>query len=94
MITIPMKLSSLQAGLVSWLASRRNELKGVVVSHNPPGVQFASEKQLKLFTACIAWDYQVDALLMAFISGKVGKVKYENLIGETNEMIDRLKMQK
>lgn len=94
MITIPMKLSTLQTGLVPWLASRRKELQGVVVSHNPPGVQFASEKQIKLFSACIAWDYQVDALLMAFISGKVGKVKYENLIGETNEMIDRLKMPK
>ena len=94
MITVPMKLNALQAGVVSWLVSRRNELEGVKVSANPPGIQFASERQVRVFAACVCWDYQVDALLLAFTSGKIGKVKYESLIGETNEMIDRLKIPK
>lgn len=91
MITLPMKLSDLQSGVVTWLSSRRSELQGVRVSVNPPGIQFDSVRQAKVFSACVSWDYQVDALLMAFTSGRIGRVKYENLIGETNEIIDRIK---
>ncbi len=90
MIVAPMKLSALQAQVIEWLASARPELAGLSVSVNPPGVQAPSARVLKVAAACVGWDYQVDALLVAFLHGKVGKVKYENLLEGTNELIDNL----